>query len=79
LLVTEPAGFEAFTRARAEPAQALTLPPPGDPHPEQMTAIAAEYGIDILGPPGIPASKAESRTDTEAVTSACRPRRRQRG
>jgi len=55
LLVTEPAGFEAFTCACAEPAQALTLPPPGDPHPEQMTAIAAEYGIDILGPPGIPA------------------------
>ena len=31
LLVTEPAGFEAFIRACAEPAQALTLPPPGDP------------------------------------------------
>ena len=31
LLVTEPAGFEAFMRACAEPAQALTLPPPGDP------------------------------------------------
>ena len=56
LLVTEPAGFEAFMRACAEPAQALTLPPPGDPPtPEQMTAIAAEYGIDILGPSGIPA------------------------
>jgi hypothetical protein len=31
LLVTEPAGFEAFMRACAEPAQALTLPPAGDP------------------------------------------------
>lgn len=31
LLVTEPAGFEAFMRTFAELAQALTLPPPGDP------------------------------------------------
>jgi len=56
LLVTEPAGFENFLRALAEPAQTLTLPPssaePSDP--EQMMATAAEYGIEILGPPGIP-------------------------
>lgn len=56
LLVTEPAGFEGFMRACAEPAQSLTLPPPpkAPRDPRQMTAIAAEYGIDILGPPGIP-------------------------
>lgn len=55
LLVTEPAGFEAFMRTCAEPAQSLTVPPPGEP-PDlaHMTAIAAQYGIDILGPPGIP-------------------------
>jgi quercetin dioxygenase-like cupin family protein len=56
LLVTEPAGFENFLRALSEPAQTLTLPPssaePRDP--EQMMATAAEYGIEILGPPGIP-------------------------
>ena len=55
LLVTEPAGFEAFMRTCAEPAPSRTLPPPRDPpDPQHMTTIAAEYGIDILGPPGIP-------------------------
>src|SRR5881396_4276189 len=56
LLVTEPAGFERFMRALSEPAQSLTLPPATTPppDPERMTAIASEYGIEILGPPGIP-------------------------
>ena len=56
LLVTEPAGFEGFMRALSEPAQSLTLPPATTPtpDPERMTAIATEYGIEILGPPGIP-------------------------
>ena len=56
LLVAEPAGFEGFMRALAEPAEALTLPPATSrpPDPEQMMAIAADYGIEILGPPGIP-------------------------
>jgi hypothetical protein len=55
LLVTEPAGFESFMRSSAEPARALTLPPPsGPPDVERLGALAAEYGIDILGPPGIP-------------------------
>ena len=56
LLVAEPAGFEGFMRALAEPAQALTLPPATSrpPDPERMMAIAADYGIEILGPPGIP-------------------------
>ena len=57
LLVTEPAGFEGFMRTLSEPAQALTLPPATSlpPAPELMMAAAAEYGIEILGPPGIPA------------------------
>jgi hypothetical protein len=57
LLVTEPAGFEGFLRALSEPAQTLTLPPASvqPPAPELMMATAAEYGIEILGPPGIPA------------------------
>ena len=57
LLVTEPAGFERFVRELSEPAQALTLPPATiqPPAPERMIALAAEYGIEIVGPPGIPA------------------------
>jgi quercetin dioxygenase-like cupin family protein len=57
LLVTEPAGFEAFMRDAGEPAQSLTLPPATlqPPDPARLAAAAAEYGIEILGPPGIPA------------------------
>ncbi len=57
LLVAEPAGFEAFMRAAAEPARTLTLPPPPSepPDPARLAAAAAGYGIEILGPPGIPA------------------------
>ena len=57
ILVTEPAGFEAFMRSLAQPATERTLPPAtaAPPAPEQMMAAAAEYGIEILGPPGIPA------------------------
>lgn len=57
LFVTEPAGFEKFYRAVGEPAQSLTIPPPPSepPDPSQLAAVAAEYGIEILGPPGIPA------------------------
>ena len=56
LLVVEPAGFEGFMRALAEPAETLRLPPATSrpPDPERMMALAAEYGIEILGPPGIP-------------------------
>ena len=56
LMVTEPAPFADFVRAMSEPAQTLTLPPASvqPPSPERMTAVAAEYGIEILGPPGIP-------------------------
>ncbi len=57
LLVVEPAGFEGFVRAGAQPAQALVIPPPATEPPdiEAMTRLAAQYGIEILGPPGIPA------------------------
>jgi quercetin dioxygenase-like cupin family protein len=56
LLVAEPAGFEGFVRAVAEPAQSLALPPPPteEPDPAALTAAAAEFGIEITGPPGIP-------------------------
>ena len=56
LLVTEPAGFENFMRALSEPAPSLTIPPPATEPPDfgRLAAVAAEYGIEILGPPGIP-------------------------
>jgi quercetin dioxygenase-like cupin family protein len=56
LMVTNPAPFADFVRAMSEQAQALALPPASvqPPTPEELTAVAAEYGIEILGPPGIP-------------------------
>jgi quercetin dioxygenase-like cupin family protein len=56
LLVTEPAGFESFMRGFSEPAPTRTIPPPAAP-PSDLTPLitkAAEYGVEILGPPGIP-------------------------
>ena len=57
LVVTEPAGFDNFIRALAQPAAERVIPPPASEPTdvEAMTRVAAEYGIEILGPPGIPA------------------------
>jgi quercetin dioxygenase-like cupin family protein len=57
LVVTEPAGFENFLLELSEPAQAHTLPPASVEPPalETLVATAAAYGLEILGPPGIPA------------------------
>jgi quercetin dioxygenase-like cupin family protein len=56
LLGVQPAGFENFVRALAEPARTRTLPPPTSqpPNPQELAAVAADFGIEILGPPGIP-------------------------
>ncbi len=56
LLVTEPAGFADFVRAVAEPAARDEIPPPPTEAPDiaGLTRLAAGYGIDIIGPPGIP-------------------------
>ena len=56
LIVAEPAGFETFVRSMGEPAPTLTIPPPLAPPSDlgPLVATAAEYGIEILGPPGIP-------------------------
>jgi quercetin dioxygenase-like cupin family protein len=56
LLGVQPAGFEDFVRALGVPAESLTLPPASGEPPdlERLTATAAEFGIEILGPPGIP-------------------------
>ncbi|MFZ0041365.1 MAG: quercetin 2,3-dioxygenase [Solirubrobacteraceae bacterium] len=57
LLVTEPAGFEGFVRALGEPARELVIPPPVTEAPDMaaLAKLAAQYGLEILGPPGIPA------------------------
>jgi quercetin dioxygenase-like cupin family protein len=57
LLVLEPAGFEGFVRALGEPARELVIPAPmtEPPDMEAMARLAGEYGMEILGPPGIPA------------------------
>ena len=56
LLVAEPAGFDAFFRVASVPAERLETPPaPTEPPDiEGLTALAATFGIEILGPPGIP-------------------------
>jgi quercetin dioxygenase-like cupin family protein len=57
LLVVEPAGFESFVRAVGQPAPQHVLPPAATEPPDiaQLTEAAAQYGVEILGPPGIPA------------------------
>jgi quercetin dioxygenase-like cupin family protein len=56
LLVTEPGGFDEFVRALSEPADAPVIPAPATEPPdvEEMVRVAADHGIEILGPPGIP-------------------------
>jgi mannose-6-phosphate isomerase-like protein (cupin superfamily) len=56
IVVTEPAGFEKFMRALGEPAKELAIPPANIPLPDRdrILAAAAECGLEILGPPGIP-------------------------
>lgn len=56
LLGTNPGGFENFMAAAGVPAERLEVPPPaeGPPDIEAMTAAAATFGIQIIGPPGIP-------------------------
>jgi quercetin dioxygenase-like cupin family protein len=57
LVVTE-GDFERYVRAIGRPAESATLPPPleGPPSPDELAAvarIAAEYGIELIGPPGM--------------------------
>jgi hypothetical protein len=55
-VLNHPTGFEDFTRDQSQPATALSLPPMGGPPPDlaRLAAVAAEHGIEILGPPGLP-------------------------
>jgi quercetin dioxygenase-like cupin family protein len=53
LVVGSPAGFERFLQEAGERAPREELPPAGRPHdPAALGAMAARYGIEILGPPG---------------------------
>ena len=56
LVTSTPAGFEAFIRAvgSTEPQAAL-------PSPEELTRVASEHGIEILGPPGMLPAELQDR------------------
>lgn len=56
LILLTPAGFEDLIRETSEPAKSLTLAPPLEEPPdeakmEELMAIAARYGNEIVGPP----------------------------
>ena len=56
LFIFSPAGLEGFIRESSEPARMLDVPPPPEEPPdeadmEQLAALAARYGGEILGPP----------------------------
>lgn len=57
LAVCTPGDFERFVVAASRPAERPELPPPhGPPSDEEIAAVttlAAEHGIDLLGPPGM--------------------------
>jgi quercetin dioxygenase-like cupin family protein len=54
LAITTPAGFELVVAEAGRPAESLILTPPVESPPdlERLAAIAAEHGIELLGPPG---------------------------
>ena len=55
LVFCAPAQFDGFVRAVSEPALAAELPLRGRPFdPDEFAATAAEYGIELLDPPGTP-------------------------
>jgi quercetin dioxygenase-like cupin family protein len=51
LTISTPAGHERFYRAGGEPAEARTLPPPGEPDIAKVEAAGRAYGVELLGPP----------------------------
>ena len=57
LLVTQEAGFEGFVRTLGTPAPVAEIPPAPDAPPDMAPVLqaAADHGLEILGPPGIPA------------------------
>ncbi len=57
LVGTQEAGFEGFVRALGVPAPVAEIPPAPTAPPDMGPVLqaAADHGIEILGPPGIPA------------------------
>ena len=55
LQITTPSGFEQFAAAVGEPAGERRLPDPGPVDPAAMAHAAAMHGVEILGPPPLPA------------------------
>ena len=51
LTLHTPAGFDDFVRAAGHPER---FSDPTPPDPEELTRIAAQFGIEIVGPPPLP-------------------------
>ena len=51
LVLLTPAGFEQMFLEGGVPAHDTTAPPAEDYDVEQVTALAAKYGMDVIGPP----------------------------
>jgi hypothetical protein len=53
LFILSPAGLEEFIYATSEPAKSRTLPPsevpPDESEMERLSALARQYGAEILG------------------------------
>ncbi len=50
LILTTPSGFDEFVREVGTPATSLEIPEPQQPDVPKLVAVAAKYGIEILGP-----------------------------
>src|SRR4051812_30167471 len=57
VLFPDPAGFEGFAGAMGGRAERREIPPAATQPPdvEGLVRVAAGFGLEILGPPGIPA------------------------
>ena len=51
LTLISPGGGEKFFVAAGEPAAGPGFPPPSPPDIERLRRVAADFGIEILGPP----------------------------
>jgi quercetin dioxygenase-like cupin family protein len=56
LQITTPSGFEQFAAAVGGPASGRRLPEPGPVDPAALAHAALMNGVEILGPPPVPAA-----------------------